>query len=255
MKIFIDAGHNYSGVGTGAVGNGLKEQEITFYISDKLKSLLIAAGHEVKMSRNKMKDNLGKTLSEGLNLRAKMANEWGADLFVSIHCNAFNGKARGTEVLVYSLKSKSVDTAKKIKDAIVKNLGTIDRGVKERPDLCVLRKTSMPALLVETAFIDNVAKFDYNSLYPSIILTWDISDEKDNYRLYALRVAEDHKALNRYDALVPHEGNLLQNPGEGLVDWDVVPANNWTWTFDGEKIILNHMCATRMVFVLLKVKH
>lgn len=157
MKIFIDAGHNYSGADTGAFGNGLKEQEITFYISDKLKSLLVAEGHKVKMSRNKMEDNLGKTLNEGLNLRAKMANEWGADLFVSIHCNAFDGKARGTEVLVYSLKSKSVDTAKKIQKAIVKNLGTIDRGVKERPNLCVLRKTSMPALLVETAFIDNVA--------------------------------------------------------------------------------------------------
>ena len=157
MKIFIDAGHNYSGVGTGAVGNGLKEQEITFYISDKLKTLLLAEGHQVKMSRNKMEDNLGKTVNEGLNLRAKMANEWGADLFVSIHTNAFDGKAKGTEVLVYSSKSKSVDTAKKIQKAIVNNLGTIDRGVKERPNLAVLRLTKAPALLVETAFIDNVA--------------------------------------------------------------------------------------------------
>ena len=155
MKIFIDAGHNFSGVGTGAVGNGLKEQDITFYISDKLKGLLISAGHEVKMSREKLKDNLGATVTDGLYKRANMANEWGADLFVSIHCNAFNGKAQGTETLVYSLEGKSVPHAKKIQKAIVKSLGTKDRGIKARPGLVVLKKTSMPALLVETAFIDN----------------------------------------------------------------------------------------------------
>jgi N-acetylmuramoyl-L-alanine amidase len=156
MRIFIDAGHNYSGLGTGATGNGMKEQEITFCIADKLKTLLVSAGHQVKMSRAKLTDNLGKTVTEGLDLRAKMANDWGADLFASIHCNAFNGKAQGTETLVYSLESGSVPYAERIQKAIVAELGTKDREVKERPDLRVLKKTTMPALLVETAFIDNV---------------------------------------------------------------------------------------------------
>lgn len=155
MKIFIDAGHNYSGIGTGAVGNGLKEQDINFYIADKLKKLFVASGHKVKMSREKLTDNMGGTLTESLKKRATMANEWGADLFVSIHCNAFNGKAKGTECLIYSSKSKSFETAKEIQKAIVKSLGTVDRGIKERPDLAVLRHTKAPAILVETAFIDN----------------------------------------------------------------------------------------------------
>ena len=155
MKIFVDAGHNYSGYGTGAVGNGLKEQDITFYIADILKDLLVSNGHSVKMSRNKLKDNVGTTVADGLRKRATMANEWGADLFISIHTNAFNGNAKGTETYVYSATSKSVSYAERINDAIVKNLGTVDRGVKVRSDLAVLRHTKMPALLVETAFIDN----------------------------------------------------------------------------------------------------
>lgn len=155
MKIFIDAGHNYSGFGTGAVGNGLKEQDITFQIADKLKKLIVSSGHQVKMSRNKLKDNIGTTVSLGLQKRAEMANEWGADLFISIHCNAFNTKARGTETLVFSLNGKAAEYGKKINDAIVKKLGTKDRGIKERKELAVLRRTVMPAVLVETAFIDN----------------------------------------------------------------------------------------------------
>ena len=155
MKICIDAGHNYSNFGTGAVGNGLKEQDINFYIADKLKALFVSAGHSVKMTRNKLEENLGTSNSDSLYKRASIANQFDADLFISIHCNAFNGQAKGTEVLVYQYGGKADEYAKKIQKAIVKELGTVDRGVKERPNLVVLKKTKMPAVLVETAFIDN----------------------------------------------------------------------------------------------------
>lgn len=166
MKIFIDPGHNYSGGDTGATGNGLREQDITFVIAERLKELLTAAGHTVKMSRNSITDNVGKTLSESINTRAKMSNTWGADLFVSVHTNAFNKNAYGTETLVYSKTSKAYEIAKRVQKAIVTKLDTTDRGVKERPDLGVLRLTNAPALLVETAFIDNPAdaqKLSYKS--------------------------------------------------------------------------------------------
>lgn len=45
--------------------------------------------------------------------------------------------------------------ARCIQNQLVKSLNTTDRGIKERPDLCVLRETAMPAVLVETAFISN----------------------------------------------------------------------------------------------------
>ena len=71
------------------------------------------------------------------------------------HCNSFNGSAKGTESLVYSLGSQSAAFAERIQTAITTRLKTVNRGVKERKDLAVLRLTTMPAVLVETAFIDS----------------------------------------------------------------------------------------------------
>lgn len=83
------------------------------------------------------------------------ANELGADIFISLHCNAFNEKANGTECLVFAKCSYAEDLANAIQNQIISSLGTVDRGVKERPDLAVLKGTKMPAVLVEMAFIDN----------------------------------------------------------------------------------------------------
>lgn len=156
MKIFLDPGHNYSGNDTGASGFGLREEIVTYDIAVYLRNLLINVGHQVKMSRNSVTDNVGNgTVLSSLNERAKMSNTWGADLFISIHCNAFDKKAHGTETLVYSLSSKAAETAAKVQQSIVDKLGTTDRGVKEQSGLVVLKNTSAPALLIETAFIDN----------------------------------------------------------------------------------------------------
>ena len=156
MKIFIDPGHNHESFDTGAQGNGLEEQDVNFDIAETLRSLLVGLGHEVKMSRNTKTDSVGNSMFTSIANRAKMANDWKADLFVSIHCNAFNTLARGTETLVYSQNSLSVPYAERIQAEIVKRLGTADRGVKTRTNLGVLWRTNMPALLVECAFIDNL---------------------------------------------------------------------------------------------------
>ena len=158
MKIFIDPGHNFSGADTGAEGNGLREQDVTFRIADKLKVLLKENGHQVKMSRESLTDNIGKTLSESLYARASMSNEWGAELFVCIHCNASSEhNAEGTETFVYSEKSTAYATAKRVQTSIVERLGTVDRGVKINPELVVLNATDCPAIYIETAFIDNAS--------------------------------------------------------------------------------------------------
>lgn len=156
MKIFIDAGHNYSGADTGASGYGLREEAVTFEIAEKLAARLTAFGHEAAMSRKNVTDNVGNTLYESIHGRAEMANSWGADLFICIHCNAYDGKAHGTETFVYSSQSKAAEYADRVQKRIVSNVGTTDRGVKERTDLGVLRLTVCPAIYVETAFIDNM---------------------------------------------------------------------------------------------------
>ncbi len=153
MKIFIDPGHNYSGADTGAVGNGLREQDITFSVAEKLKKLFVQHGYEIKMSRNKITDNVGTSVAESIQKRYQMSNDWGADLFLSLHCNS--GGGTGTESLVYSSSGEAAQYAERISAAIVSNLGLKNRGVKVRTDLGVLRGTTAPAVLVELGFIDN----------------------------------------------------------------------------------------------------
>lgn len=80
-----------------------------------------------------------------------MANEWGADYFVSIHCNA--GGGTGTEVYSNVYGSKAYKLSECIQKRIVKRIGLSDRGVKTA-NFAVLTGTNMPAVLVETAFID-----------------------------------------------------------------------------------------------------
>lgn len=153
MKICIDAGHNYDKFDTGALGNGLKEQNVTFEIAEKLKTLLMSAGVGVTMTRATLTDNVGKNAKDSINERARIANTTKCDLFVSIHCNA--GGGTGTETLIVAKGGKAETLAKCVNEKIVKTFSLKDRGVKVRSELGVLRLTKMPAILIETAFIDN----------------------------------------------------------------------------------------------------
>ena len=158
-KICIDAGHNYSRFDTGAEGNGIREQDVTFEIAQQVGELLVGVGFDVKLTRNNLKDNLGsKTMQSSCNARAEIANNFKADLFISVHCNAFyDNEAHGTECHVYKVGNAASGLALKIVDSIVGKVGTTKRGTPlvANPKLIVLRETNMPAILVETAFISN----------------------------------------------------------------------------------------------------
>jgi N-acetylmuramoyl-L-alanine amidase len=153
MKICIDAGHNHSGWDTGAAGNGLREQDITWLIADKLRQLLKAAGVAVVMTRTSNEHNLGSNLSTSLRKRADTCNANKCDYFISIHCNA--GGGTGTEVLVIKKGGQAETLAEKVLRYISELTGK-SRGVKEQ-NAYVLKHTDCPAILVETAFIDTEA--------------------------------------------------------------------------------------------------
>lgn len=157
IKIFIDQGHNPEGVNAGAEGNGLREQDVNYQVGIYLAELLNENGQfETMLSRPTPETTLGTTNAESLQARVRMANEWGADWFISIHSNASeNPSANGTEVYVYSRSSPAFPLAEDIQEEIVERLGTRDLGVKENPSLYVLRRTNMPALLIELGFITN----------------------------------------------------------------------------------------------------
>ena len=152
MKVFLNPGHDQN-LDSGAVNpnTGHRECDIAAGIGGLVEQYLSLAGCEVYTLQS---DNLnGET--PHLPCVVQTANNWEADIFVSIHCNAANKQARGTEALVYSLGGKAEQLANCIQRQIVDSLGTVDRGIKVRPNLCVLRSTDMPAVLVEMAFIDN----------------------------------------------------------------------------------------------------
>ncbi len=152
-KVFINPGH-CPGVDPGAVNRaiGVTEADIVRDIGSLVKGYLEAAGCDVMLVQS---DNLAGESPAYQNVCAT-ANTWAADIFVSLHCNAAaTSAARGTETLVFCGGSKSETLARCIQRQIISSLGTVDRGVKERPGLAVLRRTNMPAVLVELAFISS----------------------------------------------------------------------------------------------------
>ena len=156
-KIYIDQGHNPEGVNAGAEGFGYREQDINYAVGIYLRDILLEDGRfEVRNSRNTPEESLGTSNATSLAARVRGANEWGADYFISIHCNASeNPAANGSEVYVYRQGSAAAELAQQVLEAIVARLGTKNNGVRVNPSLYVLRRTQMPAILVELAYITN----------------------------------------------------------------------------------------------------
>jgi len=151
--IVIDPGHG--GTDSGAVHNGLTEKILTLDIALRLRTLLEQRGWIVKMTRETDRDVYGPNASDvdELQARVDVANNAGARLFVSIHCNASTSSVpSGTTSYWYKPQDKPL--AEAIQHRLIALLGTKDDGiVRER--LYVVRRTTMPATLVETAFVSN----------------------------------------------------------------------------------------------------
>ena len=146
-KIFLDPGHG--GNDPGAVGKKSKEKDNVLKVAKKLKTLLEGYGHTVRLSRS-----TDKFIS--LSERARKANSWGADYFISLHNNAASSTATGFETFIYSgsVSDKTKHLQSAVHNAIAKSIGIRDRG-KKRANFAVIRETKMPAVLIEYAFISN----------------------------------------------------------------------------------------------------
>lgn len=150
MKVFINPGHAPGGVpDPGVVGNGLRECDVALAVGKTVASYLERAGVDTELLQS---DSL-----EGI---VDCANNSGAGLFVSIHCNGFSSpEPSGTEVWACAGSDAGHKLAGYIQRQIVSSLGMVDRGVKTATPgvngLFVLTNTAMPAVLVELGFISN----------------------------------------------------------------------------------------------------
>ncbi|MED3648612.1 N-acetylmuramoyl-L-alanine amidase [Halalkalibacterium halodurans] len=88
--------------------------------------------------------------------RARMANEWKADYFVSVHCNAGGGTGFESFIFNGNVGQRTVAYQNSMHHAIVNHLGVRDRG-KKRANFAVLRETRMSAILTENLFVDHKA--------------------------------------------------------------------------------------------------
>jgi N-acetylmuramoyl-L-alanine amidase len=140
--IVIDPGHG--GDDWGAT-DGNKEKDAVMAIGLTVAKILEAHGLKAILTRN-------GDYFIGLDRRVEIARESKADLFVSIHANYFEREeAMGVETYSYGSGSR---LAEAIQRSIISRLALVDRGTKTARFL-VLRKSTIPAVLVETGFISN----------------------------------------------------------------------------------------------------
>ena len=155
-KIYIDQGHNPTNPNAGAEGQGYREQDLVYEIGVRTAAILRANGQQVRLSRPTPGTQLGNSNTSSLAARVSDANAWGADYFVSLHANASEiTSASGSEAFVYSETSPAFVLAEEILEQLSMATGLADRGVSVRTNLYVLRRTRMPAVLVELGFITN----------------------------------------------------------------------------------------------------
>ena len=153
MKFAVDIGHNAPSKDTGAVGvNQVREDDLTREVGERLIELLETGDHQVIRTAPKSSTNVNQSLRH----RCNVANQAHADVFVSIHFNAFNSRAYGTEVFATSRIGRGI--AQEILQEICE-LGFYNRGVKTA-NFYVLQNTTMPAVLVECCFCDSKKDMD-----------------------------------------------------------------------------------------------
>ncbi|MGB9804102.1 N-acetylmuramoyl-L-alanine amidase, partial [Desulfofundulus sp.] len=147
MVIVLDLGHG--GQDPGAVGFGLQEKDVVLALGKYVLSFL--EDYEVKVVPTRTSD-----INVSLDERANLANQQNADFFCSLHVNSGGGS--GFESYIHPDASQQTQSlAAALHREIAKfylERGFPDRGLK-KANFAVLRKTKMPAVLLENLFIDN----------------------------------------------------------------------------------------------------
>lgn len=227
VKIFLNPGHG--GKDPGGVGNGLYEKDINLIITNKM----------IKMLRNNY-DNVSVNASRQSDITVKnsqsvaLANQWGADYFLSIHVNATVG-GYGYEDYIYNGNvSKETERVRNVIHKHVSQLfsteGFRNRG-KKKANFEVLRTTKMPAMLSENLFIDSkkdadwlnkdanltkIAKAHVDGLVEAFNLKKQINNKPVTGKLYKVQTGAFSKKDNAeelarklqkdgYDTFIVHE--------------------------------------------------
>jgi N-acetylmuramoyl-L-alanine amidase len=147
--IAIIVGHSLESQGAVNGAAGMTEYRFNSALADKLAAELQASGHDTVVLLRK----------HGYRKIIEDVNATGADIAISLHCNAFNTKASGAETLYWNSSSKGLLLAKCVLEEVVRALGNINRGTKPIKSgdrgAPLLKGTTMPCIIAEPFFIDN----------------------------------------------------------------------------------------------------
>lgn len=202
-SIMIDAGHG--GRDPGAVYNGRQEKDDTLRLALAVGEILQNRGIDVEYTRT---TDVYETPYE----KAMEANQSGADLFLSIHRNSFptDNEVSGVEALVYDLSGLKLEIAEALTEGLA-TVGFEDLGVKARPNLVVLKRTQMPAVLLEAGFINSDTD---NMLFDQ------------NFDDIALVIAEGILDVLQRNGLVEETDSDMGVNGGGIGDQNTVYEND-----------------------------
>lgn len=185
-KIVVDAGHG--GSNPGAVHEGRRESDDALRLAMAVGQILESNGYDVSYTRT-------SDVTQSVGQKAAIANEEGADLFISIHRNAgeYPGQYTGVQTLIYDDSGIKKQMAERI-NSNLEALGFRNAGVSIRPNLVVLNSTQMPALLVEAGFIDSDVDnrlFDSRFQAMAQAIADGIMDTLEGSRVVSSNVSED----------------------------------------------------------------
>jgi N-acetylmuramoyl-L-alanine amidase len=230
-KVFIDPGHG--GNDPGAVANGIIEKNINLTVALKLKELLICKGFDVKLSRD---TDTYVSLTE----RCNMANDWNADIFVSIHHNAGGGD--GYEVIhtIHTDMSLGDELAQIIGQAFGE-LGQNCRMIYSRESTnypnqdyyTVIQNTNMAAIITEYAFIDTMdvqvvdtieeLYDEAGAIYKGICKFFNVEidlpeNEKEEEEMIIYKTINDIPDYGKETIQNLIDKGWLKGKGEGIID-------------------------------------
>ncbi|PYE52479.1 N-acetylmuramoyl-L-alanine amidase [Paenibacillus barcinonensis] len=216
-KVWIDAGHG--GKDPGAVANGIQEKDIALKVSLGIKDRLEADYENVQVLFSRSADVFLE-----LKDRTSKANAAGADILVSIHCNAGGGKG-GFETFRYTSASQgSIKLQEALHKAIMGKVGGIDRGQKAQ-NLHMVRESKMPAVLTENLFVDVAA--DANRLKQTSVINAIIDGHVQGIASYL-----GLKKITKEDKPVTQERDINQPSKWAESAWTDLTSKGY---FDGSR--------------------
>jgi len=231
MKIAVRGGHNFLAKGASALIDETTEDR---KVKDSVIKYLNQLGHTVLDVTPPDMDT-----DNDLVYGVSKANNWGADLFISIHFNkaynSYNG-AIGAETWVYS-KIDNINLDEEVASRIVNNiagLGFVNRGVKERTDLYELKATKMASVIIEVCFVEATEDVELYKRCGSDLIGKVITEAISNKKVNNINNSE--KVEYDMENIVVYGNSVDKRAAEYLADYLNCPCFDGNMKFDYSKI-------------------